>query len=163
MPKVTKIWKARKDFPDDLIKRGDTYYWWKFRTGPTFRSLERPRRSQLTNIPLLADIYDVMDACNDVMEQADLIDEVIEACRDASEALYGSSDGWRGTGPIDSMAYTSKHTEMYERMQEAAASLESLANDLESPEHGQAEYESVEDAKAKVKIIETQLEGSNDE
>lgn len=44
--------KARKDYPDQGIKRGDMYYYAKIKTGPyssrTIRSLTKPRPSQLT-------------------------------------------------------------------------------------------------------------------
>lgn len=48
MPRVTFVKKARKDYPEHGIERGDSYYWWKFRRGAKHVSKTRPRPSQLT-------------------------------------------------------------------------------------------------------------------
>lgn len=51
MPRVHHI-KARKDYPDIGVKKGEMYYKWKIKTGPvsgvTRRSKEAPKPSQLT-------------------------------------------------------------------------------------------------------------------
>ncbi len=60
MPRVTHVKKARKDNP--VCKRGESYYWWKFRNGPKRYSLTPPTRSQLTTSGHLAAIYDAEDA-----------------------------------------------------------------------------------------------------
>jgi len=31
MPRVHFVKKARRDYPDDDIKKDESYYWWKFR------------------------------------------------------------------------------------------------------------------------------------
>jgi hypothetical protein len=46
MPRVHHVKKARKDNP--VCKKGESYYWWKFRYGGKRYSLTRPRPSQLT-------------------------------------------------------------------------------------------------------------------
>ena len=46
MPRVTHVKAARKDNP--VCKKGESYYWWKFRYGGKRYSLTRPRASQLT-------------------------------------------------------------------------------------------------------------------
>ena len=40
--KIHHIKKARKDYPDDGIKKGDEYFWWKWRYGTKQRSPVRP-------------------------------------------------------------------------------------------------------------------------
>jgi hypothetical protein len=47
MPKVNTQ-RAGKDYPDEGIKKGDTYYSWQFYTGPVHRSATYPKPSQLT-------------------------------------------------------------------------------------------------------------------
>ena len=62
MPRVTHVKKARKDVPGSDIKKGESYYWWKFRFGGKRVSRTAPRRSQLTNSAHLGQLYDMEDA-----------------------------------------------------------------------------------------------------
>ena len=48
MPRVTHVKKARKDDKHGRYKKGDSYYWWKFRDGGKQVSLTRPMPWQLT-------------------------------------------------------------------------------------------------------------------
>jgi hypothetical protein len=57
MPRVTHVKKARKDNP--VCKKGEPYYWWKFRYGGKHYSLTYPRPSQLTQSEFLSQIYDL--------------------------------------------------------------------------------------------------------
>lgn len=61
MPKVITIKSARKDYPESNIKKGDTYYKWKFNFGPEHKSKTYPRRSQLTQSDFLGQLYDLQD------------------------------------------------------------------------------------------------------
>ena len=64
MPKVTFVKKARKDIPGSNIKKGDSYFWFKFRFGPKYCSKTRPNRSQLTQSAFLSAWYDFEDEVN---------------------------------------------------------------------------------------------------
>ena len=64
MPKVNHVKKARKDNP--VAKRGEPYYWWKFRYGGKHFSLTYPKQSQLTQSPYLTVIYECQDAWSEV-------------------------------------------------------------------------------------------------
>jgi hypothetical protein len=59
MPRVNYVKKARKDNP--VAKKGESYYWWKFRYGGKRYSKERPKQSQLTQSPYYAALYDLQD------------------------------------------------------------------------------------------------------
>lgn len=61
MPKVIKVEKARKDYLDQGIKKGESYYKWSFNFGPTMKSKEYPKRSQLTRSDFLGQLYDMED------------------------------------------------------------------------------------------------------
>lgn len=61
MPKVTFVKKAQKDVPHTNIKKGESYYWWKFRFGGKHCSKTMPRRSQLTRSGFLSSLYDLQD------------------------------------------------------------------------------------------------------
>ena len=43
MPRVNYVKKARKNNP--AVKRGESYFWWKFRYGGKQYSKTRPRQS----------------------------------------------------------------------------------------------------------------------
>ena len=62
MPRVHVVNKAHKDYPADGIKKGDKYYWWKFRYGGIRRSKTKPRRQDLTQSAFLSQVYDIEDA-----------------------------------------------------------------------------------------------------
>ena len=38
MPKLNYVKKARKDYPESEIQKGDSYYWWQFNYGPKNKS-----------------------------------------------------------------------------------------------------------------------------
>jgi len=60
VPKVHKV-KARKDYPQFGIKKGDEHYTWSVMYGPrnsrTFRQLTPPKPSQLTSSEFLIEYY----------------------------------------------------------------------------------------------------------
>jgi len=51
-----------------LIKKGEGYYWWKFRFGGIHISKDRPRRSQLTQSDFLGQVYDLEDEMSEATE-----------------------------------------------------------------------------------------------
>ena len=80
MPRV-HTQKAGKDYPDIGVKKGDTYYWWKFRYGGKRKSKSYPKPQQLTQSDFLQQVYDINDEIGDLEWSEDLqvsIDEIIE-------------------------------------------------------------------------------------
>lgn len=63
MPRVHRVKKARKDNP--AVKKGQPYYWWKFRYGGKRYSTTYPRRSQLTQSDKLSRIYAAEETVED--------------------------------------------------------------------------------------------------
>lgn len=61
MARVHTVQKAAKDYPTQGIKKGDTYYWWKFRFGGKHKSKTYPKRSQLTQSAFLQSLYALQD------------------------------------------------------------------------------------------------------
>ena len=79
--KVHHVKKARKDFPEFGIKRGQPYWWWKRRKTGVIKASRPPLRSELTNSHKMARLYDAEDALPDVVrgpsdmaEAADTLD-----------------------------------------------------------------------------------------
>lgn len=61
MPRVNVVQHAMKDYPEAGIKKGEKYYWWKFRFGGKHMSLTPPRRSQLTQSSFLSTLWELED------------------------------------------------------------------------------------------------------
>lgn len=86
MPKIQTS-KAAKDYPNEGIKKGDTYYSWSFYRGPTIRSKTYPKRSQTTASPNLSAAYAVTESYEEARNVAKSPEEVIAAIDEAvSEA-----------------------------------------------------------------------------
>lgn len=77
MPRVHTVKKARKDYPNQGIQKGDTYYWWEFRFGGKVRSKTYPKPSQLTQSEFLGTLYDIEERLGDLT-----LDDVEEGCLD---------------------------------------------------------------------------------
>lgn len=58
--------KSKPSGKDDrlIVRKGESYYWWKFAFGPKRYSKSMPTRSQLTQSSFLADLYDLEDDIN---------------------------------------------------------------------------------------------------
>jgi len=78
MTRVHFVKKSRKDYPDFGIKKGDSYYWWSFKFGPTLKSKIQPKLSQLTQSEFLGSIYDISDRIESLSTYDDLESEVSE-------------------------------------------------------------------------------------
>ena len=59
--KVYHVKKARKDYPEAGIKKGESYYWWKPRFWGVRRSKTYPSRQELTQSDFLCRVYDIED------------------------------------------------------------------------------------------------------
>lgn len=72
--------KARKDYPNEGIQKGEVYYQWQLYHGPVRRSKTPPKRSQLTGSGYLSTLYDLFD--QEINEPSDL-----ESIADELESL----------------------------------------------------------------------------
>jgi len=99
MARATFVKSARKDNP--VAKKGESYYWWKFRYGGKYYSKTPPRSSQLINSPFLSTMaaveekfsydFDVDDA-RDAEELKSLVEDAVNEVREAAEEAQGSLD-----------------------------------------------------------------------
>lgn len=95
MPRVNYVKKARKDNP--VAKKGESYYWWKFRYGGKRYSKERPKQSQLTQSPYYAALYDLQDEideyqCGDYEDFECFVEDVKNQLADIGEECQSSLD-----------------------------------------------------------------------
>lgn len=71
MPRVHFVKKARKDVSNSDIKKGESYYWWKFRFGGKCVSRTPPKQSQLTQSDFLSQIYKIQDRISEMTTDDD--------------------------------------------------------------------------------------------
>jgi hypothetical protein len=72
MPRVNFVKAAAKD--NSLVKKGESYYWWKFRFGGKHMSLTPPKPSQLTQSPYTSGVLALQEMVDEfpLSEVADL-------------------------------------------------------------------------------------------
>lgn len=75
VPRLHFVKKARKDNP--AVKKGESYYWWKWRFRLKQYSRTRPRRSQMTQSDFLGQIYDLEDGLS---SEGISVEEVQDFC-----------------------------------------------------------------------------------
>lgn len=91
MPRVHQQ-VARKDYPREGIKAGETYYSWTFKNqrgpGTKVRSKTRPRPSQLTRSEYLSAAYALQERIEDLTADSDLpgnVEEIVSDLRSLAE------------------------------------------------------------------------------
>lgn len=106
MARLHHVEKARKDYPESGINKGDSYYWWQFAFSAKSKSLTRPTRSQLTRSEFYGTVYDIEDrempANIDDFESfiSEIVDELTQLAEEQEEkhenmpeSLYDSPTG----------------------------------------------------------------------
>jgi len=154
MPRVHFVKKAQKDYPAWGIKKGDSYYWWKFRHGGMRRSKTRPTRQELTQSPFLTQVYDIEDCLMSftihVGEKS--IEEIREELEEFIEGIVSDINDLQSEceESLDNMP---------EQLQESSASGQILQERIEMLEDWVSNLESIdidideEDIEAKVEDI----------
>jgi chromosome segregation ATPase len=85
--------RAAKDYPEADIKKGEKYYWWKFRFGGKHISKTEPRRSQLTQSSFLSTLWDLEDTfVVDEDDPASSIEELKSQLEDMKSECESSLD-----------------------------------------------------------------------
>lgn len=127
MPIVNFVKKARKDYPDIEVKKGEPYYWWKFNFGPKVRSKTRPRRSQLTRSDFLATVLNLEDNFTlDRENPQSTIDDFVTELENLRDECQEKFDN------------------MPEQLQETSGSGQTLQERIDSLEEWTSELESVD-------------------
>lgn len=81
MATVHFVKSARKDNETQGIKKGDSYYWWKFRHGGKLISKTRPKPSQLTQSEFWQAVLSLQEE-NDSAPAPDDIDSQVDSIKD---------------------------------------------------------------------------------
>jgi len=136
MPRVTHVKAARKD--NRVCKKGESYYWWKFRFGGKHYSTTYPKPQLLTQSAYLISIYDLLDMVNNYAietgeegEVETLIDEVRDGITEIRDQCQESLDNMP-----ESLQYAPTGELLQERI-DAADSAESDIDYIEEPDQWQ--------------------------
>lgn len=188
MPRVHHVKKARKDNP--VCKRGESYYWWKFRQGGKRYSITPPKRSQLTTSGHLAAIYDAEDAVTNLyidtsedslagsMETAkDAIDAAADTFREEAESYEESASNmeeyFSGSYKVDEIrekgeaceTAADECTNVVDSLQDCIDRLDehgSKPDDFDEDEPEEGEYEEAEDFEVDYAAWETNRDAAQD-
>lgn len=87
MARATFVKKARKNVQGTNIKKGEAYYWWKFRHGGKQYSKTAPRASQLTQSEFLSTIYSIQEEMDDLTTDNDNLEDFVQDIKDRLQEL----------------------------------------------------------------------------
>ena len=133
MPRVSKQ-VARKDYPNAGIKKGDTYYKWKFRYSPVNRSLTMPQAEQLTQSAYMQEWIPLNRDISEFDGEADDVDELVERARQLGDEQREKKDN---------MPEGLQDGDTGQLLEERAEECEELADSLEN---AKTELEQAQDA-----------------
>jgi len=125
MTRANFVKKARKDYLEAGIKKGESYYWWKFNFSSTIhRSKTAPRRSQLTQSDFLSQVYDIEDRIAEIdydnfEDEKDSIISDLENLRDETQEK------------LDNMPEQLQEVGSGEILSNRVESIEEMINELE--------------------------------
>lgn len=96
MTRANFVKAARKDYPEAGVKKGESYWWWKFNFSRyVHRSKVHPTRSQLTQSGFLQELYDIEDNLSfdgedlesSVQELTERIQELADQCQESLDNM----------------------------------------------------------------------------
>ena len=162
MARATLVKAARKDYPAQGIKKGESYYWWKFRFGGKHFSKTPPKQSQLTGSEFLSSVYAALESLEDLGKDREAAALAIrQASEDIQEAVDQVEDNL-GNMP-DGLQEGDTGQMMQSRIDDGgqlASNLEQIADDLDGlPDEEAEEGESPEDlAERLAEILEEKIQ-----
>lgn len=153
MARAHFVKKARKD--NSVVKKGESYYWWKFRFGGKHYSKGSPSRSQLTQSAFLGQMYDLEDriAGVSIEDQTDAEGQIadltgdLENLRDeCQESLDAMPEHLQETSSSGELL-----TERVENVEEMVSELENIDTEVdelqdESMYDSEDDYQEAQDA-----------------
>jgi len=141
MPRVIHVLKARKDVKNSDIKKGESYYWWKFKFGGKHVSRTMPKQSQLTQSDFLQQIYAIGERIEDMTTDDDFESEIdslksdLESLRDETQDKHDNMPDQLQDAPTGEM------------LQNRCDEIDSMIDELDGVELEIDEEEIAEDIK----------------
>lgn len=129
MPRVyTKT--ARRNYPEQGIRRGDTYHEWCFYRQRPRRSKTYPTRSQLTQNETLLAVYGVFDGTSPSCAEdlSDMISALEDAASEVRDKFYNLPEGFQQGESGQCLE------EWADAIDTAVSELEDLKSDMEQAE-----------------------------
>jgi len=130
MPRVTYVKAARKD--NRVCKKGEPYFWWKFRFGGKHFSLTRPRPSQLTQSSFYGAVYSLVEMIEDyeiVPGEEGAVTTLVDEVRDELETIQSDCQE-----SLDNIPESLQYAPTGELLQERVGCCESAIDELDSIE-----------------------------
>lgn len=122
--------KARKDYPDAGIKKGDTYFFAQIKTGPRssriIRSKERIPQSKLTTSAFMSTVYSIGEQFDAIVHDntaPDAFRDLAQQVRDLGEETQSS---------FDNMPDGLQQGDTGQMLEERVSNCEQWADDIES-------------------------------
>jgi len=154
--------KARRTYRGTGIKKGMSYWWWKFRRGALQRSLTQPRPSQLTQSAFWSSYLSSTEAFEDAIREAATMTDLQSARDDLKQALEELRDETEESK--SNMPDSLQEGSTGELMQERIDGLEEFIQELEGVEiPDEEESESDEEDEDTEPEAENNLEDSRQE
>lgn len=128
MARATFVKHARKDNP--VAKKGDMYWWWKFRFGGKHYSKTHPRPSQLTQSDYLSSAYAFQEQIEDITVDDDNLEDAAGELRSVADEVrnLGSEQEYK----IGNMPDSLQESDTAQMLRGRAEACEALAGELES-------------------------------
>lgn len=134
--------KARKDYPDIGVQKGEPCWWWEFRFGGTYRSKTQPRPSQLTQSEFMSTYLGIGETLEDALAAATCKDDVESAVEEAKSSIEELRDEQQEKK--DNMPEQLQEADSGQLLQERYDQLDEWCNDLDSVDY--SELEEAEDS-----------------
>lgn len=130
MPRVTHVKSARKD--NRVAKKGESYYWWKFRFGGKRYSKTPPKRSQLTQSEFYGQLWDLQDQRDGLCGNTDLesLEGFTEDVTNIAQQLVDL--GEECAGKRDNMPESLQDSETGQLLEERTDRCQEMGDELES-------------------------------
>lgn len=156
MAHATFVKAARKNYPDHGIKKGESYYWWSFRSprgkGGSGRYFSKtpPKRSQLTRSEFYSALYDIQDTVANLSPEGyDSVGSMegdIEGIKSDLEQLQQDTQE-----KLDNMPEGLKDADTGQLLQERIDGVESLISDIDGLDYSEPEADDVKREKGESK------------
>ena len=134
MPKVHTIKSARKDYPAEGIKKGDTYFKWSIKTGPAtgiiYRSKTYPKPSDLTGSPFQKSLLEIQEHISNLEASGY---ETAEDLSSELDGILGGIDSLRDETQtsLENMPESLQEGGVGQMLQERIDGLDSWISDLQ--------------------------------
>jgi hypothetical protein len=164
VPRVTHVKAAAKDHPAAGIKKGESYYWWKFRFGGKHMSKTPPRPSQLTQSDFLSTQLELEERIGDLKadtfedlkgEVESIVEEIRRLGEEQADKIGNLPDSFQ-QGPTGELLQGRA-----DGCEEWADALEGVDLDVDEPTEDDA-TEAMDEKKPTMTDIESDLEKDED-